>query len=244
MSNNHTSQASVSVDVAATVAHLRKILALLPQAGIPPTIVSRCPKPRKPKTGNIIAPPAHHPHVLACNQVRLWSMPHSTTFHSSLLRQLPLDDIVQLLDAMLVSVEIKTHENYRSDLLWFHQYCDSQKIHEKLHMPTSDHLLALSIASWAGKVAGTTVQNWPVGLHFWHNLHGTPWNGHSLVCSAMAGLTKLVPSTSKRPHHLPVTLECMHLLLHHLDLSNVFDVSVFAIASTAFWSCCRYAVLP
>ncbi|KAG1851985.1 hypothetical protein C8R48DRAFT_749849 [Suillus tomentosus] len=183
--------------------------------GVPPTIVSKHSKPRKPKAGNLIAPSVHCPHVLARDRVRLWSVPHSTTFHSSLLRQLPLEDIVQLLDIMLASVEIKTRENYGSSLLRFYQYSSF-------------------VASWP---------NWLAGLHFWHNLHGAPWNGHSLVRSATAGLAKLVPSTSKRPRRPPVTLEHMHSLFRHLDLSNVFDASVFAIASTAFWSCCRLGEL-
>ncbi|KAG2107940.1 DNA breaking-rejoining enzyme [Suillus discolor] len=201
------------------------------------------PKPRKPKPNNTIAPSALRPHVLARDRVRLWSAPHSTSFHSSMLRLLPLEDVVQLLDVMLVSIELKTRENYGSGLLHFHQYCDTRKIPEKLRMPVPDHLLASFVASWAGKVASTTVQNWLAELHFWHNLHGAPWNGRSLVRSATAGLSKLVPSSSKRPRRPPITLEHMHALFCHLDLSNTFDVSVFAVASTAFWSCCRLGEL-
>ncbi|KAG1819183.1 uncharacterized protein BJ212DRAFT_1221232, partial [Suillus subaureus] len=66
-------------------------------------------------------------------------------------------------------------ENYGSGLLCFHQYCDSRRIPESLCMPAPDHLLISFIASWAGKVAGSTVQNWLAGIHFWHNLHGAPW---------------------------------------------------------------------
>ncbi|KAG2354913.1 hypothetical protein BDR07DRAFT_1304755 [Suillus spraguei] len=240
MSSTSTSTASGHANVTATVAHLREILALPPQTGVPPTVVGKHPKPRKPKPGNLITPSSLRPHILACDKVRLWSVPHSTTFHLSLLKQLPFEDVVKLLDVMLMSVEIKMCENYGSGLLRFHQYCDSRNVSEKLCMPVPDHLLASFIASWAGRVIGTTVQNWLAGIHFWHNLHGAPWHGNSLMRSATTGLTKLIVSLQCRP---PVTLECMHVLLSHLDLSNMFNASVFAIASTAFWSCCQLGEL-
>ncbi|KAG1790733.1 hypothetical protein EV424DRAFT_1337830 [Suillus variegatus] len=134
-------------------------------------------------------------------------------------------------------------ENYRAGLLHFHQFCDMRKIPESLHMPAPDHLLAAFIASWAGKVAGSTVpKNWLAGIHFWHNIHSAPWHGSTLVYTATSGLCKVVPQTSKKLQRPPVTLEHMHTLFHLLDLSNSFNMSVFAIAATAFWSCCRYNI--
>ncbi|KAG2050396.1 DNA breaking-rejoining enzyme, partial [Suillus hirtellus] len=183
----------------------------------------------KPKIGNELSVSAFRP--------------HSDSFHLSALEQLPLNDILQLFDVMLVSIETKTRENYGASLLRFHQYCNSRHIPEHHHMPASDFLLASFIASWAGKVAATTAQNWLAGLHFWHNLHSTPWFRHSILHSATAGLTKVVPNSSRRPHHPPVTLEHMHALFCGLDLSNTFDVSVFTVACTAFWSCCRLGEL-
>lgn len=106
-------------------------------------------------------------------------------------------------------------------------------------MPAPDHLLASFVASWAGKVASTTAQNWMAGLHFWHNIHGAPWHGKGLLRTATAGLAKVVPSSSKRPRRPPVTIEHMHALFRGLDFSNAFDSAVFAVASVAFWCCCR-----
>jgi hypothetical protein len=136
---------------------------------------------------------------------------------------LPLNDVLQLFDVMLVSIETKTRENYGAGLLHFHQYCDSRHIPEAHCMPASNFLLASFIASWAGKVAATTAQNWLAGLHFWHNLHGAPWFSHSILHLASAGLAKVVPESSKRPRCPPVTLEHMHALFCGLDLSNAFD---------------------
>lgn len=109
-------------------------------------------------------------------------------------------------------------------------------------MPASDNLLALFVAFWAGKTAATMVEIWLSGLHFWHNMHSAPWYGHTLLRMSTAGVKKLVPESLKCPQRPPVTLEHMHALYHHLDLSNTFDASVFAVASIAFWSCCRSVI--
>ncbi|KAG2338158.1 hypothetical protein BDR05DRAFT_978282 [Suillus weaverae] len=153
------------------------------------------------------------PLVPTHERLHRWFAPHSDSFHTSILKELLLADVLKLFYVMLV-------------LLWFHQYCDSQKIPEKNRMPTSDCLLASFVASWAA-------QNWLAGLHFWHNLHGAPW----------FSLTKTVLDLSKRPRRPPVTLEHMHALFRGLDLSNAFDAAVFATSCVAFWCCCRLGEL-
>jgi hypothetical protein len=243
MSSNRQSSASTRADAVVALALLKEALALSPSIGVPPTVTHSHKKPRKPKPGNALSSSAFRPHILARDRLHLWSAPHSDSFRLSALDQLPLNDVLQLFDVMLVSIEIKTRENYGAGLLRFHQYCDSRHIPESQRMPASDFLLASFIASWAGKVAATTAQNWLAGLHFWHNLHGAPWFGHSILRSATAGLAKVVPESSKRPRRPPVTLEHMHALFRGLDLSNAFDASVFAVACTAFWSCCRLGEL-
>ncbi|KAG1888102.1 hypothetical protein F4604DRAFT_1570461, partial [Suillus subluteus] len=98
---------------------------------------------------------------------------------------------------LLISIELKTCENYGAGLLHFHQFCDSRNIPESYCMPASDNLLALLVASWAIKITTTTVENQLSGLHFWHNIHGVPWHGHALLRMSTAGLNKLVPETLK-----------------------------------------------
>ncbi|KAG1812021.1 DNA breaking-rejoining enzyme [Suillus variegatus] len=174
------------------------------------------PKPRKPKKGCEIAQSSFRPHILARDRLHHWTAPISDTFHSKLVKDFALDDIIQLFNVLLVS----SHR-----------------------MPASDNLLALFVAFWAGKTAATMVENWLSGLHFWHNMHSAPWYGHTLLHMSTAGVKKLVPESSKCPQRPPVTLEHMHALYPHLDLSNTFDASVFAVASIAFWSCCRLGEL-
>ncbi|KAG1777110.1 DNA breaking-rejoining enzyme [Suillus placidus] len=243
MSSAQRTLASSHADTVVALAHLKKALALPPSIGAPPIAIHNCTKPRRQKAGNEISHSNLRPHVLAHDRLRVWSAPSSDNFRLSILNPLPLNDVLHPFDVMLISVELKTRENYGARLLRFHQYCDLRHILENCRMPASDHLLALFIASWAGKVAITTAQNWLVGLHFWHNLHGAPWLGHTILRTATAGLRKVVTESLKRPRHPPVTLEHMHALFCGLDLSNVFDVSVLAVTSTAFWSCCRLGEL-
>ena len=53
------------------------------------------------------------------------------------------------------------------------------------------------------------------------------------------GLQKLVLESSRRPKRPPITIEHMYALYKGLDLSNTFDAAVWAVASIAFWACCR-----
>ncbi|KAG1888310.1 hypothetical protein F4604DRAFT_1570059, partial [Suillus subluteus] len=190
--------------------------------------------------GNEITSSSFCPIVPAHNHLCRWFAMHSDSFHNSILEELPLVDVLKLFDVMLISIKVKTCENYGAGLLRFHQYCDSRSIPEKNRMPASDCLLASFVASWARKVATTMAQNWLAGLHFWHNLHSAPWFGHGLLHSATAGLTKVIPDSSKHPHRPPVTLEHMHALFQGLNLSNAFDMATFAVACITFWCCCRY----
>ncbi|KAG1908833.1 uncharacterized protein F5891DRAFT_1180398 [Suillus fuscotomentosus] len=179
MSSDSTSVASATANAVAALARLREALALPPSVRVLVTVAHKMIKLRKPKAGNEIASSSLRPNVLACNRLCRWVAPHSDIFHNSILEELPLADVLKLFDVMLVSVEVKTQENYGTGCLRFHQYCDSHSIPEKNRMPASDHLLASFVTSLARKVAATTVQNWLAGLHFWHNLHGAPWFGHT-----------------------------------------------------------------
>jgi hypothetical protein len=222
---------------------LRDALKRQPTIGVPPTTVHKPPKPRKASKNNVIAPSRYRPHVLARDRVRLWSAPHSDSFHSSLLNDLPLNTASRLLDVVLISIEPKTRENYGAGLLRFHQFCDSISIPENRRLPASEHLIAAFISSWAGRIADTTADNWLAGLHFWHQINGAQWHGRALLRRAKQGLAKVVPESSKRPRRPPVTLEHMHALFRRLNLSNSFDASVYCTTCIAFWSCCRLGEL-
>jgi hypothetical protein len=242
MSSTHVIDLADASMVAA-IALLRDTLKKNPALGVPLSAVHKIRKPRKPLSSNSLSPSPFRPHVLARDRIKLWSAPQSDSFHASLLGSLPVDAASRLLDVMLLSVKTKTKENYGAGLLRFHQFCDSISIAENQRLPASEYILAAFIASWAGKVAETTVDNWLAGLHFWHQFNGAPWHGHSLLRRMKAGLAKLVPASSKRARRPPVSIDHMHALYRNLDLSNSFDSAIYCVACIAFWSCCRYTRL-
>lgn len=100
-------------------------------------------------------------------------------------------------------------------------------------MPASEALLAAFVAEWEGKVARTTVDSWLDGLTFWHIINGAPWNGDRMVRQALKAILKGEPE--KAVKRSPVTVEHLHALRKHLDMSNTFDAAVYAIACIAFW---------
>lgn len=235
-----TTSSSGSSDAVSDLFRFRSALVQRSGIGASHSSVHKISKPRKPKTGCTVSPSIFRPHVLARDRIRLWFAPHSDSFHQSLLDELSSDSASQLLDVLLASVEAKTRENYGSGLLRFHQFCDSLSISEEKRLPASEILLAAFVAHWAGRVAVTTVDNWLAGLHFWHQFNNAPWHGSSLLRRSKTGLSKSVPDSSKRPRRPPVTIEHMHALFQHLDLSNSFDSAVYCTACVAFWCCCRY----
>lgn len=171
---------SVLPNKADMLAHLCVPLMMPPRFGVLPTSsssIQKTPKPRKPRKGCELVSSSFRPHVLARDRLRHWMAPTSETFHSTLIKDFSIANIVQLFNVLLVSIEPKTWENYGAGLLHFHQFCNSRNVPESHRMLASDNLLALFISSWAGKVMASTIENWISGLHFWHNMHGALWYG-------------------------------------------------------------------
>lgn len=138
---------------------------------------------------------------------------------------------------MIRAIEPDTRKNYGAGLLRFNQFCDCAGISEDARMPAGEYLLSAFIATWAGKVARTTIDTWLAGLSFWHTLHGAPWKGDRILKATCQAALKLEPAKlAKRP---PVTLEHMHALRAGLDLTDAFDSAVYALACSAFWGCRR-----
>src|SRR5882724_2667992 len=57
------------------------------------------------------------------------------------------------------------------------------------------------------------------------------------------GTAKMAPLSSRCPKRDPVTIEHIRALHRRLDLTNAFDIAVFAVACIAFWGCCRLGEL-
>jgi hypothetical protein len=70
---------------------------------------------------------------------------------------------------------ISTLNTYRSGLLFFHIFCDSQSITEEHQAPVSYTLLSTFIAALAGTYSSSTITNYIAGLHTWHIIHQLKW---------------------------------------------------------------------
>jgi hypothetical protein len=206
-------------------------------ASLPPDGRIRIPCTRK--DAHIVFS-SHRPNVLASERVLRWTTPHSDIFQSALDSQLPSSAILKLFKVMLFSLDENTRSNYGAGLLRFTQYCDSHSIPEHSRMPASEILLSSFAASAAGSVSESALNNWLAGLQYWHVVNGAAWHGSDMLHHVRRGFSKLVPPSSKRAKRPPVTIEALTTLRSGLDLSNAFDASVWAVASVAFWSCCRH----
>ena len=204
---------------------------------------SRERKPRKSRKTNEISPSLFRPPVLASDRLQCWSTPHSISFRDSLSSAIPSSHLSRLFEVMSFSLDQNTRNGYGAGLLRFTQFCDSLNIPEEQRMPASEVLLSSFIASAAGKVATTTVDNWLAGLHFWHTINAAEWHGNDMLAQTRKGVRKLVPISSKRAKRPPVTIEHLYALRKGLDLTNAFDIAVWALACIAFWSCCRLGEL-
>ncbi|RDB26204.1 hypothetical protein Hypma_006840 [Hypsizygus marmoreus] len=209
----------------------------------PQVLNTKTKKARRPRPSSALTPSSFRPHVLSRDRLQKWTTPHTSLYHASLTSKFSSPHISALFLTMLSSLTVKTRENYGSGLLRFHQFCDASAIPEASRLPASEDLLGVFCASWAGRIARMTVDGWLSGLQFWHTFHGAPWHGGALLRIVKRGVTKLVPASSQRPRRPPVTIEHMHSLFRGLDLSNSFDAAVWAVAATAFWSCCRLGEL-
>src|ERR1700722_12702289 len=235
---------SSNIDIQAETSALRKILST---SKIPVLLDARHPggpkKPRKPRKGNEILHSGLRPHVLASERLSKWISPHSIEFKTSLRATYSSLDPTRFFEVMSLSLDAATRSGYGSGLLRFTQFCDNHAISESSRMPASETLLVLFAADAAGQVSASTLNTWLAGLHFWHIINGATWYGGGRVTQIKKGVRKLTPITSKRRKRPPVTIEQLYALRNGLDLTNSFDVSVWAVACIAFWSCCRLGEL-
>ena len=106
-------------------------------------------------------------------------------------------------------------------------------------MPASKSLLSIFITTHgAGRVGKGTLLSWLSGLQLWHVINGAPWNGGACLSQAVKGTASFAPSSSFCAPRLPVMIHHLRILKHDLDITNMFDAAVWAVACIAFWSQC------
>jgi len=87
------------------------------------------------------------------------------------------------------------------------------------------------------------MRTWLEGLRLWHTINEAPWHGGSALKATLKGAGKFAPPSSHQAKREPVTIDHLRVLHHRLDMSDAFDIAIFAIACIAFWCCCRLGEL-
>jgi len=156
------------------------------------------------------------------------------------LTHFPPEIIICRCLVMACCVLPNTLKNYAAGLACFTKFCDDFKIPESEQMPASELLLSTFITSdGAGSVGKGTIKTWLLGVEFWHHINNAPWLSGPVLQQAVEGAARIAPLSSHLDKQDPVTIEHLHCLCKHLDLTNSFDIAVFSIACIVFWCCCR-----
>ncbi|KAJ7288768.1 hypothetical protein C8J57DRAFT_1214864 [Mycena rebaudengoi] len=201
-------------------------------------------KPRKPKgSAPKIRPSSFRPHVLAIHRLKNWHSPHSAKIRVARRDRFSTATLLahdKVLDAALGT---GSHSNYGGGLARFHEFCDSEDIPENDRMPASEELIAMFIASWAGRISRSAVDTWVSAVRAWHIVHGASWLMDDHLRFVKNGVTNLVPESSTRAPRPPVTIPHISALRENLSLNNTFDSAVLACAECAFFGCNRLGEL-
>jgi hypothetical protein len=233
--------------------------AIFTPAPIPPPI----PRSRRPRmTRNLLDKPLLselRPKVFAADRFLMWNTPYGITQQKTESSSIPPHLSLRRRLVMTKAIKPSTLSNYAAGLVRFTKFCDDYHIPENDRMPASEILLATFVTTrGAGSVGGGAITSWLAGLQLWHLVNNAPWHGAALLKRAAEGTSlayllytllispgssRLAPDTSSLAKRDPVTLHHIQALRHHLDLTDSFDAATFAIATVAFWSCCRLGEL-
>jgi len=111
-------------------------------------------------------------------------------------------------------------------------------------MPASKFLLSMFITIHGPSSMGNSVmKTWMEDLCLWHMINDTPWHGSHLLCCTLRGTAKVAPPSTHQSKRDLVTIDHLKALQCHLNLSDTFDIAVFAVACIAFWCCCHLGEL-
>jgi len=178
---------------------------------------------------------------LAADRFTSWLTPFGIAQMDAQSRLLPPEIIIRRRLVMTRCVVPGTLKNYAAGLSRFTKFCDDFSIPESDRMPASEFILSSFVTTrGAGSVGKSAIKSWLLGVELWHCINSAPWHGGAELARCVEGAVKLAPVSSHRAKRDPVTIEHIHSLRRNLDLTNSFDIAVFAIACIAFWCCCRY----
>ena len=213
-------------------------------AFVPPSLLllEGClPKPRlSTNPQNCIIPSSLRPHVPTIQHFTHWLTPYRIAHLDSLSSLFPPDIIIRCRLCIANSIQPSTLSNYSSGLLRFTIFCDDYNVPEMDCMLASESLLSLFISTrGTASVGKGAMKTWLEGIRLWHEINKASWHSGRMLKRVISGAAKFAPAESSQLKHEPVTIEHLRSLHRNLDLSNLFDIAIFAIACVAFWCCCR-----
>lgn len=193
-----------------------------------------------PYSVNLTPIPSHlRPHCLASGRLRLW-LPQPSGISPRQKSKATEAELERILDVMSHAWEEGTQESYGSGLLIFHVFCDTRQVPEHDRAPVSQLLLSTFVSHLAGSYSGKTLRNYVYGIRAWHILHGMPWQlNEPEMDTILTAAKKLTPATAKRKKRRPYTIEFITKLKSQMDMTNPFDVAVFACLTTCFYAAAR-----
>ena len=199
----------------------------------------RAPRPF-PNRLNAITQSPLCPYVAAPDRFVHWLTPFGINSMDCAAENFPPDTIARKRFILMQCVKLETLSNYSAGLLRFMRFCDDFRIPEATRMPAEESLLCLFITSHgASRIGKGTLTSWLAGLELWHSINNAPWLGRTHLARTIKGTASFSPATSSQPPRLPITIHHLHILRHHLTLSDTFDMAIWAVATVAFWCQCR-----
>ena len=151
--------------------------------------------------------------------------------------QTPSEVIIQRHMVMAHCVLPGTLKNYTAGLSCFTKFCNDFSIPKLDCIPASQFLLSSFVTMrGARSVWKAAIKPWllSVEILIWHHINSAPWHGGAEISRCIKGVARLAPSTSHHGRHNPVTIEHIHALCCDLDLTNSFDIAIFAVTCMAF----------
>ncbi|KAF8578298.1 hypothetical protein K439DRAFT_1663809 [Ramaria rubella] len=141
---------------------------------------------------------------------------------------------------------------HAASLIHFTKIRDNFNIPETLRVPASEPLPCAFLSTRGAVSFGDgTNRTWLEGLKLWHRIHSALWCGSPELKRVIYFFDNL--TLDRAALHLLLTLRTTQNATRHirhicsfrryLDLTNSFDVAVFAIAAIDSWCCCRLGEL-
>jgi len=179
---------------------------------------------------NCITPNPLRPFVPATECFTKWLTPYGLAHLDKLSQWFPIDIIICHWLCLANSILPLTLSNYSAGLLRLTKFCDDHNIPEAERMPASESLLSHFIAlCGAASVGKGAMSSWLEGLWLWHQVNEAPWHGSQAHKRVVKGASKFALVSSSQPKCEPVTIKHLKSLHWGLDLSNLFDIAVFAV---------------